>query len=672
MNQPLINIERKFRPEIEGLRVVAALLVAIYHIWFNRVSGGVDVFFVISGFLITTSIISTINRTGEYRFWPYISKLIKRLFPSVFFILGVVLVLSYFLLPESIFGKTIREVVASMFYFQNWQLALSSTDYLDASQMKTPVEHFWALSIQGQFYLIWFLVFSLILFIIKKFKIFNTRKLINFVLGILFLGSLIYSIYLTAVNQPWAYFITFTRVWEFALGGLICVNLSFIKLNKTLATLVGWLGLIGLILTGVIFNVSEMFPGYIALWPMICAFFIIVSGTHDTRYGVKRFLGSPIMIKLGSISFGIYLWHWVLLEFYRYNVQETPGIIVGILIIVVSIILSFLMTRFIEEPIRNSNNNRFSFKRLGIMGSINLILIGALLIGVYIEQNNLEQKITDKNYPGALAVKAKIEVPDLEPIPAFSNVFDDLPLAHLDGSNQGLKKSELKIGEYGEKDNYDATIALIGSSHSEHWLGAILEATKNENYRVLNMTRSGTRFSTGYSADDLKGMWVNNVLDYLKDSDVDLVIAHATAADASNDKIHQQMIDQLQYVKDEYGIEVLAVRDNPRYSFNVLESLETEGLEETTRKMNLEDNQKDDSYWRKFEEENNSLYKIDLTDYFKVDNKFQPVIGNIRIYRDNKHITNTYSESFGPIFEEKINEILQQTRFTNKDNSVVK
>ncbi|MGW6665241.1 acyltransferase family protein [Peribacillus sp. NPDC055009] len=170
MNQKLINTESKFRPEIEGLRVVAALLVAVYHIWLNRVSGGVDVFFVISGFLITTSIVSTINRTGEFRFLPYVTKLMKRLLPSVFFILAIVLVLSWFLLPKSILDKTIHEVFASMFFYQNWQLAFSSTDYLDSSQMKTPVEHFWALSIQGQFYLIWFLLFTLILFLIKKYK----------------------------------------------------------------------------------------------------------------------------------------------------------------------------------------------------------------------------------------------------------------------------------------------------------------------------------------------------------------------------------------------------------------------------------------------------------------------------------------------------------------------
>ena len=261
MNKQIINVERTFKPEIEGLRVVAALLVAVYHIWFNRVSGGVDVFFVISGFLITTSIISTINRTGEFRFWPYISKLMKRLFPSVFFILGIVLLLSFFYLPESIFGKTMREIIASMFYYQNWQLAFSSTDYLDMSQMKSPVEHFWALSIQGQFYLIWFVLFSIIFYILKKTRVDNARKLMNAVLAAVFIISFIYSVYLTAVNQPWAYFITFTRVWEFALGGLICVNLPLIKLNKIAAVILGWLGLIGLILTGIIFNVSEMVPG---------------------------------------------------------------------------------------------------------------------------------------------------------------------------------------------------------------------------------------------------------------------------------------------------------------------------------------------------------------------------------------------------------------------------
>jgi len=657
--QKLINTKSQFRPEIEGLRVVAALLVAVYHIWFNRVSGGVDVFFVISGFLITTSIISTINRTGEFRFLPYVTKLIKRLLPSVLFILAVVLILSSFLLPQSILEKTIREVVASMFFYQNWQLAISSTDYLDASQMKSPVEHFWALSIQGQFYMIWFVLFSFILWMVKKYTIQNAKPMINTILGVLFVTSLSYSIYLTEVNQPWAYFITMTRVWEFALGSLLCINLSSIHIPKWMATLMGWLGLIGLVLTGLLFNVSQMFPGYIALWPMTCALFIVLSGTRDTTFGIKRFLGSKPMVKLGGIAFGIYLWHWVLLEFYRYNVQQTPGFLMGTAIILSAILLSYLMTEFIEKPIRSAKVDRSAFKKLGVMISINILLIGSLFGLKYFEEQELKNGVSASDYPGAMAVKNPEKTPEHDPFPSYANVFDDLPLVHVDGSNQGLNKSDVKVGEYGETKDYVATIALVGSSHSEQWFGAIHEAAKGEKYRILNITRSGTRFSTGYDDNVLKGIWNQNVLDYLKDADVDLIISHVTAADATKDKIHQQMVDQMQYVKDEYGIDGLALRDNPRYSFNVLESLETSSIKETTKKMNAEVNQRDEAYWKNFEQTNKSLYKLDLTDYFRVDGEFRPVIGNVVIYRDISHMTNSYAESFGPVFKQKLNEVVK-------------
>lgn len=659
MGKPVIEIERSFRPEIEGLRIVAALLVAIYHIWFNKVSGGVDVFFVISGFLITTSIISTINKTGKFEFWPYISKLMKRLFPAVFFILGIVLILSFFILPSSILDKTIREVIASMFYYQNWQLAISNTDYLDASQMKTPVEHFWALSIQGQFYLIWFLLFSFALYVIKKYKLTQTTKLINFILVTVFTVSFLYSIYLTNANQPVAYFITFTRVWEFALGGLICINLSKIRVNKIVAFWIGWIGLIGLVLTGIIFNVSEMFPGYIALWPMLCAVFIVISGTVDGKYNVKKFLGSKPMMKLGGISFSIYLWHWVILQFYRYNVQDIPSILVGIMIILASIVLAFITTEYIEKPIRNSKLNKIAFRRLIIMGSLNFLIIGGLLINVNINKIAYEKLINDSDHPGAMVNKINKVLPEAEPIPPFSEVFDDLPLAHRDGTNQGLKKSDLKVGENGKTENYTKTIALIGSSHSEHWQGAILEAVKDTDYRVLNLTRSGTRFSTGYEPDDMKGIWNQHVLDYLKTADVDLVISHATASNTDNKTVQQQMIDQLLYVKNELGIDALAIRDNPRYSFNVLESLETKGETITIEKMNADNNQQDEEYWDWFNDNDDELYKLDLTEYFKVDGEFRPIIGNVVIYRDERHMTNTYSESFGPILKEELIKILE-------------
>lgn len=662
MDKNIIDIERKFRPEIEGLRIVAALLVAIYHIWFGKVSGGVDVFFVVSGFLITTSIISTINKTGEFKFWPYISKLMKRLFPLAFIIILVVLILSIFFLPSTIFDKTIKETFSSMFYYQNWQLAISNTDYLDANQMKSPFEHYWAMSIQGQFYIIWFILFSGILLLIKKYGLSNGKRLVNVVLGFLFIVSFIYSVYLTAINQPLAYFITFTRVWEFALGGLLCINLSSIKISNIAAEIIGWIGLIGLILTGALFDVSTMFPGYIALWPMTCALLIILSGNKETKYGVKNFLSMPIMIKLDGVSFGIYLWHWVLLSFYKYNISENPGIVAGLLIILLSIALSFVTTKYIETPIRNAKFNKLAFKRIGYIALVNILLITGLVSHNQYVKIQDKKAVANKDYPGALSINLdKDKIIENKPKPEFANVFDDLPQSHLDNSNQSMSKSEVKVGKYGKKKDYKATIALVGSSHSEHWLGAVIKAAEENDYRVINITRSGTRFSTGYKKNTLQDDWVKNVENYLeKADDIDLVLSHVTASDTESEKIQQQMVDQLLKVKNNYGIEVMAIRDIPRYDFNVSEELEKHGEKDTIERMNKENRQLDEAFWEQISNEEKDLPQFDPSEYFKVNGKYRPIIGNIVVYRDMDHMTNTYSETFGSILGDEIKKVVKK------------
>lgn len=330
----------------------------------------------------------------------------------------------------------------------------------------------------------------------------------------------------------------------------------------------------------------------------------------------------------------------------------------GILIILVSTALSFIMTKYIEEPIRNSANDKFSFKRLAIMGSINLALIGALVLGINLEQKKLSAMVADDDYPGVMAVYDGVDVPDKEAIPDLSQVNADLPQSNIDGYNQTENESDLKIGEYGKTEDYDATIALIGSSTTAHWYGALIEATRDHNFRILNITRDITRFSTIYSKKDLRGIWNQNVLDYLKDAEVDLVISQSTSSNAEDDKESRGMLNQLQYVENEYDVDVLALRDVPRFGFNTLESLEIEGVDETSKKMNKVNVLKDESIWKDFVDTNSSIYKLDLSEYFKVNGNYEPIIGNIVVSRDGSHITDSISKSFGPILEEEIVEIL--------------
>jgi len=352
-----IEMKKKYRPEIEGLRFIAALLVAIYHIWFQKVSGGVDVFFVISGFLITISLVNQINRTGKVSFIKFFGGLLTRLLPVATLGLLFVAIFTYFLYPEVYKENTFTEIFASLFYFENWQLALNSVDYLNQSDYKSPVQHYWAMSIQGQFYVIWFIIFYLLNKFVLKDNVKKNTTILLFFLTIVFICSFLFSVFLTKENQAWAYFDVRTRVWEFALGGIIALVIDKIKLPKMLMSILSWIGLTFIILLGLLFDVSTLFPGFIALIPTISAVFIILSGNNNGNFGAERLLSNKILVKLGGFSFSIYLWHWIILTLYKTVSNDKINLVNGIFILITSIIIAYLLTEYLEKPIRNKKIN---------------------------------------------------------------------------------------------------------------------------------------------------------------------------------------------------------------------------------------------------------------------------------------------------------------------------
>lgn len=660
MNNSL-TIERKFRPEIEGLRVVAALLVAVYHIWIGRVSGGVDVFFVISGFLITTSIVSRYNRYGELKFFPFITNLLKRLLPSIIVVTFTVIILSIFLLPRTILSKTFYEAIASLFYYQNWQLAFSNTDYLNQEQMSTPLEHFWAMSIQGQFYLIWFVLFAFVFYLLRKNIKLNGIKIINYALIILFISSFTYSIYLTSVNQPWAYFDTFTRVWEFSLGGILAINLSKLKVNTLISNILAWAGFIGLLLTGIIFDVSTMFPGYIALWPTLCAVAILVAGNNSTDVGVIKFLGSKFMVKFGGIAFGIYLWHWVILSFYNYHMETSPDILIGVSIIIASIILALLMSIFIETPFKNMEISIKPLKYIGYGILINLFLLISLFTVYNITTPNIEDLINDPDYPGASALFYDVDIPDVDPIPTPEVAMSDLAESYDDKMNQSKNVGSLKIGKYGKLENNQFTIALVGSSHSAHWLGALQSFAEEESIKILNIVQVGSRFSSTNTSDTTVA-WNNNAMNYLDENknEIDLVVATADIGSIDYPLPPEGMAKQLNTIGDNIKLPVMALRGTQRFGFNIPEYIDQHGYDATKEKMNAVEPVSESMPWDLIEYKSPLVFPVDYNSYFKVEGEYEPIIGNVLAYFDGSHITNTYSKTMGPILREDVMELLKE------------
>ncbi|AQL55887.1 acyltransferase family protein [Abyssicoccus albus] len=652
-----IQIEKKYRPEIEGLRIIAALLVAIYHIWLSRVSGGVDVFFIISGFLITTSIVSKINKFGEFDGKQYFSNLFKRLFPGLATIVITTIILSIILLPDFLIKQTMKEAISTLLFFENWQLALSNTDYLDSEQVKTPFEHFWAMSIQGQFYVFWFFLFTILLFTYNKYK-YNFVKVLNIVLISIFILSLCFSIYQTSVNQPVAYFNPFARVWQFALGGLLCVNLSKINIHNYFGNILGWIGLLGIISTGIIFEVSSKFPGYIALFPMICTTFILISGNKYSRFGVENLLSHPIMVKLGGISFGIYLWHWVILSFYHYKMGNNVPILHGFIIIFLSIILSYYMTKYIEKPIRNRNSINGK-KNLIILFIITIISMIIFLIFSYFKLNENHTNKND-NYLGAKSVLTDTYKSYDDFIPNLAKAPNDRPVSYFDGVNQNVDAAEVLIGEYGDTKTYKYTVVLAGASHTAHHLGAIKSFAKSENIRLINITKSGCRLTSEQDEDPTCNVWKKDAFNKIIEYNPDLVVTLGTVTKNDNsDYISEGMIDYFKKF-DEKNIDILATRDTPRFKFSIPEMIEKNGIEQTKEAMNKYPSLSDTPPWKQHVNIPHNVHFVDYTQYFMINNKYSPIIGGIIIYHDKAHISNTYSESMGPIFKKDIMKLLEQ------------
>ncbi|WP_414051189.1 acyltransferase family protein [Macrococcus animalis] len=652
-----IELQKKFRPEIEGLRFIAALLVAIYHIWFQKVSGGVDVFFVISGFLITISLINQINRTGNVSFRKFFGGLLTRLLPVATLGLLFVAIVTYFFYPQIYKENTFNEIIASLFYFENWQLALNSVDYLNQSEYKSPVQHYWAMSIQGQFYLIWFLLFYLLNRFVFRSNIKKNTMILLTLFIILFISSFIYSVYLTNTNQAWAYFDVRTRVWEFALGGIVALLIDKIKFPQLISAILSWLGLTCIILLGFLFDVSTLFPGYIALIPTLSAVFIMISGNKSNNYGAEKLLSNKHLMRLGGFSFSIYLWHWILLTVYKTILNHEINLINGMIILVSSIMIAYLLTEYVEKPLR-SNFLRPKF-RWSYFTLIAIVITSICLYYKFETMNALEIAQKHNGNLGAAAINTGVINDDNKPYyPQINIAQKDLAKSYKDKCNNMGNNSRNISCEYGATKNYQYTIALVGGSHSAHWLGALESFAKQDKIRIVNITKSDCRFSTDKQKHQSCNNWNETIIDKIVEVNPDLVFTTVDVSNGVDKEIPRGFINQFNKLEN-HNIKIFGVRDNPRLKVNIPECLErNKQIDQCSFKKS--DYIISPSPWDKLSDKPTNVIYHDYSDYFCTDEKCLPVIGNTIIYIDREHITQTYMRTLGPLMRQDILNALHQ------------
>ena len=654
--------ERKFRPELEGVRALAAFLVAIYHIWLGSVSGGVDVFFIVSGYLITTSLINRYERDGKIKIFEYVLGLLRRLLPIALTVIIFIILVSIFILPQSQWFQTIPHVFSSMFYYQNWQLANEAVDYLAQNNEASPFQHYWALSLQGQFYIIWPFVIYISTMLANK--IFKTpiRKTLLSLLIILFVMSLIYSIYITIVNQPWAYFDTFARLWEFSLGGILALLLVYISINKFFSILLGWLGVIIIAITGLILPVSTLFPGIAALLPTFGVILVIISAENSPSFGASKLLSTKFFVFLGSVSYSYYLWHWPLLVFYlKYYQVETVSIIHGLIIMIIAFVLSLITSRMLENPIRKIS---IRTEKRKIVGILTVILIPTFISAFVwlgysneLRESTLEvYSVKIEDYPGALSIYEEIEPKQgVDWIPSSVNAPSDTAHFYFDTECfTSIRESIPKICSYGNTEDPEYTIALVGGSHSGHWFTALEEIAVNLNLRLDTYIRDGCRFSDGNFDGLLNEQcmeWNDSILELLLESQPDIIFTTATVFGSKN--IPDEYISV--WEKLENSSIILAVRDNPRMKESIPTCLDTKSVEECsvpTKDILASDFLKDEPNIP------NHVIIADLSKYFCDEEFCKPVIGNVIVYRDKHHLTATYVKTLVKPLEEHVKKAL--------------
>ena len=687
--------EKRFRLEIEGLRAVAAMLVAIYHIWFNRVSGGVDVFFVVSGFLITTSLMSTYRKERTINPFSYIVKLLKRLMPTAWTIAIMTLIASLFIMPITIRADIVQNFVSSVLYFENWHLALNAVDYLADNASASPYQHFWALSIQFQFYVIWALLFFLAVQTEKKINTFRFVPILSALIFILVVSSFGYSIYLTEINQPFAYYHTFTRLWEFGVGGLLALGITRLQPKKWFANMIGWLGLIGLILCGMVLQVSTMFPGYAALWPVLCAVFIIVAGNQSLRVSAYEVLSTSVFVKFGKISYAFYLWHWPLLIFYYqiFNVEKV-SITGGLAIITLATILAYLTITLIESPLRKVRTR--TMPTAIVIGILVITVVSGYSVWDKQEQERLEaleqemqqrllaeqkkaeaqakeeQRIKNEYNanmlkgqslvnPGALVAftDQAMEESDEFLIPSIEIAKRDESAVYADECITKITETEVVICEYGDTDQPSYTIALIGGSHSAHWQPMLDAYGKKNNVKIRTYLKPRCR--TLFNSDEDGGNcapWFDDAIAQLVADQPDLVFATADIGKQQEPTVPKGFVEVWEYL-NKRDIPIFVVRDNVWFPFNVVDCVANNEADPTKCKVKRSDVIAEPSPFSLLKKVPENVTYMDVTDYYCDDNFCYPVVGNIITHFDSNHFTATFSRTFEPIIGEKLNETLQ-------------
>lgn len=661
-----------FRADIQGLRAFAVIVVILDHL-FRWPSGGfvgVDVFFVISGYLITSHILRELDRTGRLSLSGFYRRRIRRIAPAATVVIVATVTLSALILPRSRAFAIAVDGVCAFFFGANWRSMAIGTDYFQVGQLPSPLQHYWSLSVEEQFYFVWPLLTLLVFtFALHRWHIARApRVAIIIVFSIVVFASFAWAMHETVTNPTGAYFSTLSRAWELAIGALLAsVSLTPWKISVAWRLVLAWIGIAGLIASVFVIDSASIFPAPSVALPVLSTIAVIAAGTGLSERSYDRAiwpLTNRASTYVGAISYSLYLWHFpvivllasfVPLESRRYYA----------LALVVTAVLSVLSYHFVEEPVRRSkwllpktadktpNRRAPIVTAVAVVGIIAVAGLGAARLASPPSDPEVVQTTGEcfgadaapgagRSCSTAEGVTADHVTPTLDELP------DDTASGYSCWRPQG---GELTTCAFGSDSTEALKVALVGDSHAAALLPAFLDRAADLGWSLDTYTGYGCQWRDQASGSDCDEV-ADEVQQRLVDGGYDVVIS--TAARWAIDEATPESFSRRWSEVASTGAQVVIVSAVPTVPETTFACISRVGVDlsecNTPRSQALEPVDVQLAAAAQA-----GAVVVDMTDFYCTDTYCPAVVGNVIVYRDAAgHISGTYMKTMAPYLIDRI------------------
>ncbi|MEU7901938.1 acyltransferase family protein [Actinoplanes sp. NPDC049118] len=660
----------RHRRDIEGLRAVAVLLVVAYHCGLPYVTGGyvgVDVFFVISGFLITGLLLREAGRTGTVSIPRFYARRALRLLPASTVVVVATMAASALWLPPLRLTGILSDALHTTIYAMNWRLAAIGTDYLNAEAEPSPLQHFWSLAVEEQFYLVWPL---LLLIVVRR----GGRGLTT-VLTVVTAGSLLFSVWQTQHNAGWAYFGAHTRAWELGVGALLAVGATRLaRLGSGASRALTGCGLAAIVISAFGYTASTPFPGYAALLPVLGTGAVIAGGCAAQ----SGLLGLPALQGIGRLSYSWYLWHWPALLIAPYAFGHELATWENVAVALGALLLAGLTYAVVENPVRHLAALRDRpWRGIGVGAALSLAAAGlcALITFTAGHASGISSyratPLTDVGRLGqSLAAAATMPAVPLNLTPALEKAAKDKPRIYREKCSGAFDDPEVKTPcEYGDLTS-PTTVVLFGDSHAGHWFPAMEAIATQRHWKLVMVTKSAcSAADTLIYLEQLKReftecvQWRRAAWQRIRSLDPAIVVMASTAP--SNKALNvtgtqdQAWVDAWKRSVDAVsgpGTKAYFINDTPWQAGSMPDCLSAHMddpracARSRTTAVNLPERRKMVMAAVRAE----GARVIDPLPWFCTASRCPVIVGNMLVYKDQHHVTTAYSRFLAPLLSARL------------------